>query len=124
MAESDFQARLHDALNAPGRWTRVHRVQAGEWWALSPNGKRRYRMHGAHPGVADLVGFARPHGLYLEVECKAPKGRQRDSQKAREGVVKNGGGVYVLVREQDVEAAVAQVDEAIREVLAVRGVAC
>lgn len=114
MSETDFQKLLHDALNAPGRWTRVHRVQAGEWWALSPDGRRRYRMHGAHPGVADLVGFVRPHGLYLEVEVKAAKGRQRETQRRREDAVKSGGGVYVLVREQDLEAAVAQVDEAIR----------
>lgn len=125
MGETAFSKSLHDALNAPGRWTRVHRQHAGEWWALSADqrqvealrarGLRIYRMHGGPPGLADLGGVIRfdGGGLHLEVETKSDKGAQRADQETRQRLVEQWGGVYVLVREGDIETGVRLVDEAI-----------
>ncbi len=47
------------------------------------------------PGQADLTGIL-PGGLRLEIECKAPGGRQSPDQQCYAAMIRRYGGVYVL----------------------------
>jgi hypothetical protein len=46
--------------------------------------------------AADMVG--RTIGVYVEVEVKTLKGKQRDGQKLREHAVKKRGAAYIIAR--------------------------
>ena len=58
------------------------------------------------PGIADIVGLIKPWGVHLEIEVKAPRGRQLPSQIAHARRISEAGGIYILAR---------SVDEAMRE---------
>lgn len=129
MSEGGFLARLEAALNGAGRWTRVHRTNCGQWLATSHararNGKplrfEEFRpMTGAPAGVADLVGYVRRLAappVYLEVETKAARGAQRESQRRRQVALERDGAIYILIREQPIETAIAAIDAAILKAL-------
>lgn len=56
-------------------------------------------------GSPDIVGFKRPSGVFLGIECKAAKKKQQPAQEAFQGVCDDGGAVYVLAHSiADVEA--------------------
>ena len=117
--ESAFQAQLLRALNAPGSGMRVWRQQAGKLRVVDSRGQRW--VHCAPAGAADLVGYVQHDGWLLEVEVKAPNGRQRPEQKRREAQLTAAGAIYVLVAaehyltpRENVEAAVQTVQDAIR----------
>jgi len=67
-------------------------------------------------GQADLVGITtielgsplalRSVGIYTEVEIKMPKGSQSPEQRTREQIVRDKGGIYLLVK--SVKAAIAE----------------
>lgn len=62
------------------------------------------------PGQADISGVVGPTGIRLEIECKAPKGRQSDEQKAWQAMIEKFGGLYVLARSvEDVDRALAAI---------------
>jgi len=117
MTETDFQAHVMRALNAPGRTTRFHRQNAGMF--KSWDGRRP--IHGAPKGASDLTGIAAPWGVRVELELKvaAP---HTDEQKRWKRLIQRFGGIYVLARydramslEGNVAAVVAAVDVAIRD---------
>lgn len=57
-------------------------------------------------GQADISGLLAPNGRRLEIECKAPHGRQTDAQRNWQSMIQSLGGLYVLARSaDDVEAA-------------------
>lgn len=47
------------------------------------------------PGQADLSGILRG-GTRLEIECKAPGGRQSKDQRNWQNIIERFGGIYVL----------------------------
>ena len=51
-------------------------------------------------GAADITGIL-ADGRRLEIEVKAPKGRQSVTQKAFQEVIERMGGLYVLARSAD-----------------------
>ena len=104
--ESTFGLALERALNAPGRLTRVVRVNAGTFVKRDERGRAGGAVRGAPAGTADLVGIAGPTGLYLVIELKADGGRVRPAQRARAATVRRLGGVYLVV-EYDDEAPLA-----------------
>lgn len=52
------------------------------------------------PGMADLTGLV-SCGKRLEIEVKAPEGRQSVEQKVWERVIVSLGGLYCLARSTD-----------------------
>lgn len=56
----------------------------------------RVRFGIANPGGGDLIGWYR--GRWVEVEIKTPTGRQSPEQRQREQLVRNAGGIYVVLR--------------------------
>ena len=63
-------------------------------------------------GMADLVGWVQ--GRWLEVEVKSRTGRQQESQRAHEALVRSQGGIYVVARSPE------QAERLIREALCAR----
>jgi hypothetical protein len=131
-----WQRDLEVALNAATRTTRIRRVNAGALVVADAGGSRRV-FRGAPKGTGDLVGYAGPDGLHVEVEVKLGKDRVRPAQRRRRDAILAAGGVYVVVRgvetldlaelERSVRDAVATVDNAIRaarELRAIREGAC
>ena len=60
------------------------------------------------PGQADLTGIL-PGGRRLEIEAKAPEGRQTEEQRNYQRMIERFGGVYVLARSvEDVRRALAR----------------
>lgn len=60
------------------------------------------------PGQADLTGIL-PGGIRLEIEVKAPNGRQSREQQAFQRMIERFGGVYVLARSvEDVWRAIGE----------------
>jgi hypothetical protein len=52
------------------------------------------------PGQADLTGIL-PDGRRLEIEVKAPDGRQTPAQRAYQKMIEKFHGVYILARSTD-----------------------
>ena len=85
----------------------------GIWWrqnvgvGVAP-GKRVIRF--GVPGMADIGGCYR--GRHVEIEVKAPRGRQSDQQKLWAAAITKVGGIYVLARSvEQVLAELAAVGE-------------
>lgn len=124
VSETDFMAHLRAALNAPGRNTRVVRINAGVHAIRDERGKRRSTVAGAPKGSADLSGIIRAplelRGLRLEVEVKSATGKQTKEQADWQKFIEDWGGVYVLVKyerdhdlDENIRLGVAAVDAAI-----------
>lgn len=62
------------------------------------------------PGQGDLSGLLAPSGRRLEIEVKAPSGKQTQQQKQFQAMIEAMGGLYVLAR--SVEEAVTAIDNA------------
>lgn len=60
----------------------------------------RRAVRGAPDGAADLSGICHG-GRRLEIEVKTSVGKQRDSQKRWEEMIRQRGGVYLLARSTD-----------------------
>lgn len=122
ISEGTFQRALEIALNAPERPTRVRRLNSGIAVIDGPGGRRV--MRGAAAGTGDLVGYAAPDGLHLEVECKAARGRPSAAQRRRAAALARAGAVYVLVHgpehEDGLDAAVRRAVELVDLALAAR----
>ena len=114
--ESTFGLALERALNAPGRLTRVVRVNAGTFVKRDERGHVLGAVRGAPAGTADLVGIAGPTGLYFETELKADGGRIRPAQRARAATVRRLGGVYLVVEHDDSASLADNVLRGVREV--------
>jgi hypothetical protein len=59
----------------------------------------KVRFGVANPGGGDLVGWYR--GRWVEVEIKTAAGRQSPEQRQREQLVRNAGGLYIVLRSVD-----------------------
>lgn len=95
--EATFQDALLQALNAPGRATRVWRQNVGTVVRRDDRGRKQGVFHAGPPkGAADLSGIA--HGLRLEIECKSARAGWTVEQQRWGDFIRNRGGVYVLVR--------------------------
>lgn len=121
--ETIFCRALEVALSAPSRSTRVMRINSGEFLATNRDGSKR-KIRGAMAGTGDLVGYAAPDGLHIEIECKVDDGGPRLSQKRRRAALEKAGCVYVQVSwrhaegqtvEEAVDLAVLHIDHVIRE---------
>ena len=126
MTESDFMAHLRAALNAPGRNTRVVRINAGVHAIRDERGKRRSTVAGAPRGSADLSGIVRApsevKGVRLEIEVKSATGKQTKEQAEWQKFIESWGGVYVLVKyyrehdlDENIRMGVTAVDAAIEK---------
>ena len=100
-----FQIREATILEASLRLLRIH-PRVG--WAHRAN-VGAVRMSGARyvrfgfVGCSDIIGQMRD-GRFLAIECKAPRGRVTDDQKAFLERVQRHGGVSGVVRSvQDVD---------------------
>jgi hypothetical protein len=116
-SEADFQRALEIALNAPDRMTRVQRINSGK--AILEG--RVFR--GTRAGTADLVGFVKGCGLYIEIECKSsafipsknPKGREL-AQNQRGEALRGLGCFYMRVIPDGFMSLEEAVKEAVREI--------
>ena len=86
MSETDLKRAVMQILEAHG-WL-VTRVQSGQI---------RKGVQLAKPGTADLICCG-PHGVYIEVEVKLPKGRVSERQMDREHMVTLKGGHYWIIK--------------------------
>lgn len=50
------------------------------------------------PGMADISGIMQPNGRRIEIECKAPSGRQSKEQQRWQRMIEWAGGLYILAR--------------------------
>jgi len=65
------------------------------------------------PGSSDIIGIYK--GLFLAVEVKTGDGFQSKVQKKFEKMVCNMGGIYVLIRETNVEQLLNMVEKKYQE---------
>lgn len=81
---------------------RLWRQNTGVARYAAPGGPRTVRF--GLPGAADLSGILRD-GRRIEIEVKAPTGRQTEEQQRFGAMIERMGGIYVLARSvEDVEA--------------------
>ena len=119
--EATFQDALLQALNAPGRATRVWRQNVGTVVRRDRRGREQGVFHAGPPkGAADLNGIA--WGLRLEIECKSSTAPWTDEQRRWGEFILGRGGVYVVVRydeqlslAENVQLAVSAVGAAIAD---------
>lgn len=111
MSERDIQTAILLALGARADLCKVARRNRGNARRQLGNGREQWIQFGDFPGSADITGILRD-GRRLEVEVKSPIGRQSAEQRAFEQMIREYGGIYVLVR--SVDEALAAVEEALR----------
>lgn len=68
------------------------------------------RHYGLPNGAADLCGILLPHGRWVCLEVKTPRGRQSEAQRLWGDLVRKMGGFYAVVR--SVDDAIAAVGRA------------
>jgi hypothetical protein len=117
--ETFFQNQLSAALNAPGRFTRLNRQNAGKVEVRQRGGASGGWIDLAPVGAADLSGLVAPEGWRLEVEVKVQEPHKAE-QISWQNFIRMFGGIYVLVRwvpgllvEANVARGVQLVDDAI-----------
>jgi len=99
MTEKQLQQAILRAFGTRGD-LRIWRANVG----VARIGRRVVRF--GVTGQADLTGIL-PDGRRLEIEVKAPDGRQSEDQKNYQRMIERFGGLYVLARSvEDVERAV------------------
>lgn len=84
-------------------WLKTHGVPAwrnntGSYETKDRYGNPRYIAYGA-VGSGDITGIVakgKYRGFYLNIECKAGKGKQSDNQVAWQRMVEQAGGIYIL----------------------------
>ena len=81
---------------------RVWRNNRVDAMAIGKNGKPR-RIQAGIDGQADISGIIGPWGYRLEIEVKAGKDEQSESQIAFQQMIEKHGGIYAIARE-DIEA--------------------
>lgn len=115
--EHPFMVALSNALNAPGRATRVHRQNAGKVLVRDRAGRVDRCVVGAPAGAADLSGIVAPEGWRLEVETKggnaATHKATRLAQECWRAFIESRGGVYVRVERDDGAPLAANVGRAV-----------
>jgi len=57
------------------------------------------RVFMGEPGVSDLLGIVKPHGIALAIEVKTPRDRLRLEQKAFRDMFRSYGGIWIEARE-------------------------
>jgi hypothetical protein len=93
---NDLTNRIILAVESRFPGSRVWRQNRVEAMALG-RGKPRHVSAGID-GQGDITGVLAPSGRRIEIEVKAGKDRQSDSQKAFERMIRQAGGIYVLAR--------------------------
>ena len=111
--EHPFMVALSNALNAPGRATRIFRQNAGKVLVRDAGGRVDRCILGAPAGAADLSGIVAPEGWRLEVETKASGGRVRPAQKRWQHFIERSGGIYVLIERDDGAPLAANIGRAV-----------
>lgn len=117
---------LSNALNAPGRSTRVFRQNSGKVLVRGATGRVERSVVLYPAGAADLSGIVSPEGWRIEVETKGGDARThkqtREAQERWRAFIEANGGVYVRVERDEgvrlaaaVGRAVCAVDTAIAE---------
>lgn len=76
---------------------------------LARDATGRHVRFGLAVGASDLVGIVAPHGRFLALEVKSPKGRVRPEQEAFLEMIRGLGGVGRVVR------SVAEAEQALAE---------
>lgn len=94
MAERDI-LRAIQLLYGGLPWLRLWRMSVGMGKTLGGQ-----MMRFGVPGMADLTGLV-ACGRRLEVEVKAPQGRQSPEQRTWQQVITSLGGLYCLARSTD-----------------------
>jgi hypothetical protein len=97
LRESDVLHQVLDYLAV--RHVFAFRLSTGAFFGDHKGKGWAFRSHSLGPGAADILAFG-PSGP-IWIECKAPRGRQRPSQKVFETLVKDWGHVYLVVRSID-----------------------
>ena len=49
-------------------------------------------------GSADILGIIKPHGRFLAIEVKAPRGKLTAQQERFKQMIEGHGGLYILAR--------------------------
>ena len=85
----------NEVKNACLRWLKNHGIYAfrqntGMVWAGS------HPVRFGTPGAGDITGLM-PDGRRLEIECKSASGKQSDTQKRFEELMRRNNGIYLLV---------------------------
>lgn len=63
-------------------------------------GKKRFIRYG-RVGSADITGILKDTGKRIEIEIKAPTGKQTEAQKEFQREIEACGGVYLLAKSVD-----------------------
>ena len=87
---------------------RLWRANAGRAFVPTARGGLR-TIQVNIPGCPDIIGWLRPHGRFVGIECKSDRGRLRPEQAAFRDRLVADGGIYVEAR------CVEDVDRVIRD---------
>lgn len=94
--EREIETEVRVALSKAHLQVWKHRVE------LCPScGARPKRGQGLGLGAADLICIVPPHGRFVAIEMKSPKGRVADEQYAWLSQVRKYGGVAGVARSVD-----------------------
>ncbi|MFH1185106.1 MAG: VRR-NUC domain-containing protein [Chloroflexota bacterium] len=87
---------LADIRLALGKEPGVVAWRISQGLGYTPDG--RVMRAGSVPGMADLIAVVAPHGRWLGLEIKAPRGRLSDEQRLWGALLEKHGGIYAVVR--------------------------
>ena len=107
VAETEASDKILNALAKLN--IKLHRVQAGEWWACSHPGDKLYRMKGAQAGVSDYCGWrsivitpemvGKRVAQFVGIEMKTKTGKAREAQLNFGEAVRRDGGIAGVCRD-------------------------
>src|SRR5262249_51604772 len=93
-------------VNACIRWLWAHGIKARRQntgahkheYTRKDGSKGESWVRYGKKGAGDIVACVKPHGRYLEVECKTERGVQDSDQIAHQKEIEADGGLYILAR--------------------------
>ncbi|MBF0406450.1 MAG: VRR-NUC domain-containing protein [Candidatus Riflebacteria bacterium] len=95
MSEHELQQRILLELgNKPG--IRIWRNNSGALYD-----QRGHLIKFGLQGSADILGIIKPHGRFLAIEVKAPRGKLTKQQERFKRMIEGHGGLYILARSME-----------------------
>lgn len=119
MLESEIKSNIRKGLpkvfHALGYMLRLFNNPVGEGWILPPKGPKYYLVWGLLVGSSDLIGWITINGIavFLAIEVKTLKGRERVMQERFRKIVNQSGGIAIVAR--SVEEAESKIRRIISE---------
>jgi hypothetical protein len=105
-----FKVKESDVANAVGHWLTINRIPHWRNNSGALKNERSQLVRFGKKGSPDFIGIDKKTGRFLGIECKAPNGKLRESQREFLDMINRSLGVGICVH--SVEELEKQLKEA------------